>query len=373
MVDSISSSDVSAFWHHPTTRRTVLRAAVFGGAALGAAALLSACGPAGAPATNSNGDGSKNLKKFKVALGWVTDVGFAGYWLAVERGYFADEGLDVEFLAGGNNTPLPPVRVASGAADFGIDASMRQSLEAIAGGNDFVVLGAHNQEDPTALISLAKKPVRGPEDLPGLKILSQQGTQPLLEGLYRVNGLDPDFTFVPAGFDPGALMADQGDAYNGYATSQPITLETQYGLKRGDGYEVATYGDLGCSAYANLITCKRSLVEEQHDAVVGFMRACARGWQDNAEDPQAAVDLVMSKYGVDLGLDEKQQLRSNELMIPLTESDYTKANGMLRIDADRVKDQMYPWFELVGTKLPDFDMVYDPRILDEVFANGPRL
>ncbi|MGO4679428.1 ABC transporter substrate-binding protein [Microbacterium sp. 2MCAF23] len=368
-----SRSGEASFWNRPRTRRAMLRTAVLGGAAIGGAALLSACAPDASSGSGPSSTSGKDLKKVKVALGWVTDVGFAGYYLAIARGYYADEGLDVELLPGGNNTPLPPVRVASGAADFGIDASMRQSLEAIAQGNDFVILGAHNQEDPTGLISLAKRPVKGPKDLPGLKILSQQGTQQLLEGLYKVNGLTPDYTFVPAGFDIGPLLAGQGDAYNGYVTSQAVTLETQHKLKKGSGYEVATYGDLGCSAYANLVTCKRSFATANREAVVGFMRASARGWQDNADDPKAAVKLVMEKYGVDLGLDEQQQLRSNELMIPLTESALTKAKGMMRMDAAIVKEKMYPWFELVGTQLPDFAKVFDPTVLDEVFKKGPRL
>ncbi|TDD91851.1 ABC transporter substrate-binding protein [Actinomadura rubrisoli] len=350
------------------SRRDVLKAAAAGSLLAGAGTLAAACGGGAA----AGGSGSKT--RLKVALGWVTNIEFAGFWLAVERGYYRDEGLDVVFKGGGTNSPLPHVQLASGAVDLAVDPNMRQVLEVIGKGNDLVVLGAQFQTDPNGLLSLSKRPLSRPSDLPGLRILSQQGTQPVLEGLYKANNLKPDFTFIPTGFDPGALIQGKGDAYNCFVTNQPITLETKFGLRRGAGYEVVTYGALGCPAYASLISCKRSMVDRRRDVVVKFMRASARGWQDNLADPGAAVKVVMRKYGVDLGLNEKQQSRQNELQKPLTESALTKSKGMLRIDPELMKSQMYPWLRLAGAaRLPDADKVVDTSILDEVFKNGPRL
>ncbi len=354
------------------SRRGLLKAAAAGSLLAGVGTLAAACGsraPAGGAA--SAGSGTTRLT---VALGWVTDIQSAGFWLALDRGYYRAEGLDVQFHGGGTNSPLPHVQVASGAADIGVDPSMQQLLQVIAQGNDLVLLGAQYQTDPSGLVSLAKRPVTKPSDLPGLRILSQQGTQQLLDGVYRVNGLKPNFQFVPTGFDPGALVQGKGDAFNCFVTNQPITLETQFGLRPGTGYDVVTYSALGCPAYANLITCKRATVARQRDAVVRFMRASAHGWQDNLADPNAAVRLVMSKYGVDLGLNQTQQTRENQLQIPLTESDLTRSKGMLRIDPQTLKNRMYPWLKKVGTtSLPDPDKVVDASILDEVFKNGPRL
>ncbi len=345
------------------SRRRFLKAVAAGSLVAGAAA----CG-GGAAA----GGGAKT--RLRVALGWVTNIEFAGFWLAVERGYYRDEGLDVTFKGGGTNAPLPHVQLASGAADLAVDPNMRQVLEVIGRGNDLVLLGAQFQTDPNGLLSLSKRPLTGPRDLPGRRILSQQGTQPVLEGLYRANHLRPDFQFVPTGFDPGALMQGKGDAYNCFVTNQPITLETKFGLRRGSGYEVVTYGALGCPAYASVISCKRAMVAQHRDAVVKFMRASARGWQDNLADPGAAVEVVMDKYGLDLGLDRRQQTRQNELQTPLTASALTRAKGMLRMDPQVMAATMYPWLRLAGAaNLPDVRKVVDTSVLDEVFKNGARL
>jgi hypothetical protein len=137
---------------------------------------------------------------------------------------------------------------------------------------------------------------------------------------------------------------------------------------------VVTYTELGCPAYADIIACKRTLVERERDRVVGFMRASARGWQDNAADPSAAVQLVMKKYGVDLGLNEKEQTRENELQIPLTQSPLTRSKGILSIDPGLMGSTMYKWLRLAGAgNLPDPTKVVDTSILAEVFKNGARL
>ncbi|QXJ21197.1 ABC transporter substrate-binding protein [Actinomadura graeca] len=349
------------------SRRGFLKTVAAGSLLAGAGSLAAACGGGSTKA----GPGSAKLK---VALGWVTNIEFAGFWLAAERGYYRDEGLDVVFKGGGTNSPLPHVQLASGAADFAVDPNMRQVLEVIGKGNDLVMLGAQFQTDPNGLLSLAKRPLTKASELPGLRILSQQGTQPVIEGLYKANHLKPDFKFIPTGFDPGALVEGKGDAYNCFVTNQPITLETKFGLQRGSGYEVVTYGALGCPAYANMISCKRAMLTQKRDVAVKFMRASARGWQDNLADPNAAVKLVIQKYGVDLGLNEKQQSRENQLQTPLTESALTKSKGMLRIDPEVMKTQMYPWLRLAGAQqLPDLGKAVDTSVLDEVFKNGPRL
>lgn len=354
------------------SRRTVLKAFGAGSLALGASGLLAACSSsASTKSTSKSGSGPKTTSQLRVSLGWVKDIEFAGFWLALDRGYYQDEGLDVNFIGGGTNTPLPHVQLAAGSADIAVDPSMLQLLQVIPQGNDLVLLGAVYQTDPTGLLSLAKHPVRSAADLPGLKILSQQGTQPLLNALYKANHLTPNYDFIPAGFDPGALVQGQGQAYNCFVTNQPITLEQKFGMKAGKDYFAVTYGDLGCPAYANVIACKRTLLDARRKDLEGFMRASVRGWQDNAADPTAAVKLVVDKFGVDLGLDQKQQARENELQIPLTQSALTKAHGLLRVDPGIMRTTMYPWLKLADAgNLPDPSQIVDTSVLDAVFKNG---
>src|SRR5882757_2056502 len=78
-------------------------------------------------------------KPVRVALGWINNVEYAGVWMALENGYFKDEGLDVKTLPGGPNAPPPPVTVASGGAEIGY-GNWLPYLDALARGNDFVLV-----------------------------------------------------------------------------------------------------------------------------------------------------------------------------------------------------------------------------------------
>jgi ABC-type nitrate/sulfonate/bicarbonate transport system substrate-binding protein len=100
----------------------------------------------------------------RLQLGWIANVEYAGVWLALERGYFRQRGIDLQYAAGGPNSPPPPVVVASGNADIGYTTWL-PFLDAVARGNEFVMIGATFPVSPLGIISLAKRPIRVPADL----------------------------------------------------------------------------------------------------------------------------------------------------------------------------------------------------------------
>ncbi|MFE9023547.1 ABC transporter substrate-binding protein [Streptomyces sp. NPDC007808] len=340
------------------TRRQLLRAS--GAAGLALTGLLAGCGTGEA----DSGGG----QTIKVALGWIKNVEFAGYWIAADRGYYADEGLTVEFQAGGPNAPDPTQSVATGNAHIGIHPNLQTVVQAIAKGNDFKLVGTQFQTGPGGMLSLASDPVRTPADLVGKKILGQQGTQPTIDAALKVAGLPKDYTFVPVGFDPAPLVEKKGAVYTCFVTSQPITLEQKYGMKEGTDYVSVTTSDLGIPGYACLVFTGNSFLDKHRKAVEGFLRASVRGWQDNARDPEIAARLAVEKYGVDLGLDLKQQIRENELQTPLTRSALTESSGLFRIDTELLGGKMYEALRASGVqRLPDASEIVDQTVLDAVF------
>ena len=97
-------------------------------------------------------------KSIKVALGWINNVEYAGVWMGLENGYFKEEGLDVKTLPGGPNAPPPPVTVASGGAEIGY-GNWLPYLDALARGNDFVLLAGTFPVSPLGILSLPGKPI----------------------------------------------------------------------------------------------------------------------------------------------------------------------------------------------------------------------
>lgn len=363
----------------PLGRRRLLRlGATMIGAAAGAR-LLAACGDddGASPATTTNASVSTTsipTVAVDVAMGWISNVEYAGSWLALERGFYAQEGLAPNYLAGGPNAPSPPVAVAAGNAQIGVMPSMTVLLDAIGKGNDFVVVGTQYQVSPAAVLSLTSRPILTPADLVGSRFLGQEGVDILIDAVLEINGLPKDYEFIPAGFTPDPLIEGQGDAYSCFAVNQPITLEQQ-GLVEGEDFIVTTWADLGLPSYSNLFFCERSFLEANRDTVVGFMRATAKGWELNAkESPAVGAQLAVDVYGVDLGLNIEQQTRQNELQIPLMKNVLTEASGLMRLDPARWDGPMADAYRASGREvMPPAATTLDMTILDEVFGDGNSL
>jgi ABC-type nitrate/sulfonate/bicarbonate transport system substrate-binding protein len=354
------------------SRRTVLGAAAGAGtlASLAACSQESGTEPAAAEGTSAASGGTTTLR---IALGWIKNVEWAGFWRADDAGYYAEEGLTIEWLQGGPNAPTVMASVAADSADLGIAAGQQSLLQSIPQGNDFVFVGSVFQDAPSALLSLATQPVRSAADLKGQKVLGQEGVQPTIDAVFRLEGMEPDYEFVTAAYDPGPLVEGQGVAYTCYLTNQPIILEESYGLSESD-YVVTPYSDLGIPQYASIIFGDRAFLDANRDAVTGFLRASIRGWADNEGDPETAATLAVENYGVDLGLDMAQQVRENELQIPLTRSELTDSSGMFRMDPALMAGEMYTALNAAGvTDLPEPTEIIDMTFLDEVFKDGTTL
>jgi ABC-type nitrate/sulfonate/bicarbonate transport system substrate-binding protein len=310
------------------SRRTFLRGTAAGALGIAAAGTLGACG---------SGESGAESDTLRVAFGWILNTEFGGYYVAEDKGYYAEEGLTVEFQGGGPNAPTPMQAVAAGSADIGIAAGAPDLYTAIGQGNDFVALGAQFQVSPAGLLSLSARPIRTPRELASARILGQEGMQTTLDAVLVGAGLDPVYDFTPVGFDPSPLVEGQGECYTCFVTNQPITLEQQYGLRQGDGYEVVTFADLGSAQYADVVFVDRTALAENRDRLVRFMRATMRGWDDYLADPHAAAALAVDKYGVDLGLEMAQQTRQAELQVPLIES----PSGLFAMDVAAMEGPMW--------------------------------
>lgn len=383
----------------PWNRRRLLATGATGLGALLGGRLLTACGSddegsspttAAAPATTTASTGTAGgsattsgattaastppaTADVSIAMGWIKNVEYAGSWVALENGYYDDQGIEPDYQQGGPNAPASPVAVAAGDAQIGVSASMLTLLDAINEGNDFVVFGTQYQVSPGAVLSLAKKPVKTPQDLIGITFLGQEGVDVNINAVLDIAGLPHDYKFVIAGFTPDPLIEGQGDAYSCFVVNQPITLETQ-GMVEGKDFIVTTWADLGYPSYANLFFAERSYLASNRDAVVRYMRATIMGWEANAKDPAVGAKLAVDKYGADLGLDLTQQTRQNELQIPLMESALTGSSGLFRIDAAEWDGPMKAAYLAAGrSSMPAVADVVDLTVLDDVFEGKTTL
>jgi ABC-type nitrate/sulfonate/bicarbonate transport system substrate-binding protein len=353
--------------HHVSQAASSRRKRILTTSSLALVTSLALAGCAGAAESAESTEVGEELTTIRVSLGWIKNVEWGGFWIADAEGYYAEEGIEVEWIGGGPNAPTTEATVASGEADLGIVPGTQQWLQSFAVGNDWTAIGALFQESPGAIVSLADEPVRSAEDMVGKTVLGQEGTQVNYDAAFALAGLEPDYDFIPVGFDIAPLVDGQGIAYTAYATNQPIMLEEQYGLSPDD-YVVTLYAELGMPIYGNIIYGDAEYVEENGDLMEGFLRASIKGWEANGEDPAVGAQLSVDEYGVDLGLDIVQQTRENELQQPLVVGEY--GDPLFWMDPQLMLDVMYPGLDAAGyTDLPDPNDYIDMSYLEAAHAS----
>ncbi len=300
------------------------------------------------------------------ALGWVPDVEYAAFWIALERGYFKGVGVPVKVWPGGPNAPQPLVQVAARQAQIG-DAEWLPLLDAINRGNDFVIIASACPVHPGGLISLARRPVREPSEMPNARYLVQGPSErTTIEATFRLNHLPPTYTFIPVGFSPDALLNGAGDAYYCFVTNQPGILEDM-GMKREQDFFVRRMDELGYHVPSTLLFVDRRTLETRRAELVSFLKALLQGRADNIRDPTYAPSLIVNKYGVDLGLSLKQQLRVNRLQIPLTQTPGTR--GPYWISQETLQKGMYDAARASGRlQLPLPERVMDMSLLADAYV-----
>ena len=296
------------------------------------------------------------------ALGWVPNVEYANFWIAIEQHLFEQEGVPLKYLAGGPNVPQPVIEIAAEQANIG-DSDWLPLVDALEHGNDFVILASLFPVAPVGLISLPKRPIHKPADLVGARLLVQgPAERRVMDATFRLNHLPHEYTFVPVGFSPEALLEDGGDAYYCFITNQPLTLEGM-GLKQGTDFFVTRMYDLGYRVPSALVVTRRTTLATHRPMLVGYLRALLRARAINLRNAAYAATLTVTKYGGDLGLDLVQQTKLNALQTAL---EIAPSNGKpFWIGHEDLSETMYPAAAIPGRNFPDPKRLLDNSLLAE--------
>ncbi|MBE3640411.1 ABC transporter substrate-binding protein [Mangrovicoccus sp. HB182678] len=256
----------------------------------------------------------------RLQLSWLHSVQFGGSYLALDRGYWSGEGLDVSLLPGGPNAPVEPPVVA-GTALAGISAA-DYTAAAVNQGAPFRIIGVAMQKNPFAIASLPGNPVRSPADLAGKKLGMALANMPVLEALLTVNGITTaDVEVVPTQYDAAPLLQGQVDCLLCWATDLPVAMEVQ-------GVECVTMllADFGYSVHSQTYIATEESLATRRSELVALMRGEIRGWEDYRADPAAAAALTLRMFP-DAGLDPQVQALQAERQVPLMFSELTEAEG----------------------------------------------
>jgi len=253
-----------------------------------AASPTTASSPEGA-----SGDDSGEKVKVTLALGFVPNVQFAPYYVAIDNGYYADAGFDVEVQQGPNPDLL--AQVGSGSIDFAV-TSGDGLIPARAAGIPVTYVMAQFQKYPVGATAIGGKhdPLTAPEDLKGRRVGVSQtngSTYFGLLALLQAGGLTlDDIDLITIGFtELEALTQDQIDVAMTYLVNEPVQA-------RELGYDME---ELAVSDYVNMVSTglvtNESMLSEHPDLVQKFVEATLKGLQASLDDPDAAFEASMAR------------------------------------------------------------------------------
>lgn len=229
--------------------------------------------------------------RLRLQLRWLHQFQFAGYYMALEKDYYRDAGLDVEILEGGPQALKPVDAILSGRSDFAISNS-GVVIERMAG-KPVVALAAIMQTSPIVWIVRADSGIRTPADLAGKRLMLMPAPESaeLLITLRR-EGIDMgQLNIQPTSFDPQDLIDGRTDAYDGY-----ISNETYWLAQRGVDYRLINPREYGVNFYNDVLVTREQLLRDQPQRVAAFVQASLKGWQYALEHQEESIQLIRRRY-----------------------------------------------------------------------------
>ncbi|KQO08709.1 ABC transporter substrate-binding protein [Agreia sp. Leaf244] len=308
--------------------------------AIAAVSALALAGCSSSGSDDSTDSASGELTPVTLQLQWFAQAQFAGYYAALDQGYYEDEGLDVTILEGGADI-VPQDVLSGGDADYAI-SWVPKVLGSIEQGAEITDVAQIFERSATTQISMKDKNITTAADLAGKKVGSWgYGNEwELFAGMQKAGVATDDISLVQQAFDMNGFLAGDIDAaqamtYNEYAqvleSVNPATGE----LFTPDDLNVIDWNDEGTAMLQDAIWADSAKLADDDayaDQTVKFIKASIKGWIYAKDNPEEAAQIVTAA-GSTLG--ESHQLwmtnEVNKLIWPST------SGGIGMIDEDAWK------------------------------------
>ena len=269
----------------------------------------------------------ESLTPVKLQLQWFAQAQFAGYYAAVDQGFYADQCLDVSIVEGGVDI-VPQQQLADGAVDFAL-SWVPKALASREAGANIVNIAQVFQRSGTLQVSFKDSGITSPADFAGKKIGNWGfGNEFEIFAALTKAGLDPaaDVELVQQQFDMAALLAGDIDAaeamtYNEYAQVLEAVNPDTGELYTADDLNVVSYEDEGVGMLQDAIWASGDRLSDAayRNTAVKFVAASLQGWAYCRDNVQGCADIVVSK-GSMLGASHQlwQMNEVNKLIWPAT-------------------------------------------------------
>lgn len=276
------------------------------------AGLLGGCGGPAAPKA-----------ELTLAMGYVPNVQFAPYYVALDKGYYAAEGISVKFDFGMVTDLLK--LVGTNQIQFAI-ASGDEVITARSQGLPLVYVMTQYQRYPGAVFALAEKKISTPADLKGKTVgLPMYGASLVaLKALLYATGIpEKDVRMIDIGYTQAAAVSEgKVDAAVGYLVNEPVQLRAA-----GKAITVLSVADYINLVSAGLVT-NEDTVAKKADLVKALVKGTLRGMRDVVDRPEEAMDITIKYVPEAGGANRPTQFQVLKEMVKLLQPDSAKGQPM---------------------------------------------
>jgi len=252
-----------------------------------------------------------NTTPLRLQLKWRHQFQFAGFYTALEKGYYRQAGLDVTI------TPLQPGTdpvdiVLARGADLGVASS--ELVLRYAKGDPVVVLATIFQHSPLALFVRSDIGIETPQDLAGHKVALAPWESEIFAYLQREHVSISQLQIVEHDHTVDSLLKGRVDALAGYETDESYYLQ-----RSGRAFRQFTPRSSGVDFYGDTLFTTRAMVNEHPERIEAFVAASLRGWEYALAHQDEIATLIHAKYAPDLPV-EKLRFEAAS-MLPLVRTD----------------------------------------------------
>lgn len=221
-------------------------------------------------------------------LKWHHQFQFAGYYAALEKGFYEEAGLAVTLREATTNTDIVQT-VIEGHADFGVGTS--ELMISYAKGLPVLMVAPIFQHSPLMMLVRADAGIESVHDLPGKQVMIEPQSAQLL-AYFLSEGLQLDtLQYRPHNFEMVDLLAGRIDGLSAYSTDEPFLM-----AEAKIPYRMFTPRANGMDFYGDTLFTSQGYFKQFPDRVKAFRDASLRGWEYALENPEEMIHLIQAKY-----------------------------------------------------------------------------
>lgn len=281
--------------------------------------------------TTKGNDGK--LDKINLQLKWLPQSQFMGYYVAAAKGYYKDEGIDINILPGGSDI-IPEQNVYNGVADIGVtwvSSLMTYQTQ----GYELQEVAQIFQKSGLLVASKKEAGIKSPQDLAGKKVANWFGGNEYevlaLLSKYKLDK-NKDLNLVQQDFTMDQLKEGSVDAASAM-TYNEFGLLLESGISKDD-LNVINMNDEGVAMMEDCLFVNSEWASKNEDLIVRFLRASIKGWKEACADPEAAGKTV---YDVDKSVSLEHQVYMAKEVAKLVSPEGFDSSKIGQIDMKAIK------------------------------------